>query len=150
MSRRRALLALVLGWWSCVYGQTPAPGRYDHVMIPPAKTSIYLGSVTMIMPDLVRKNGVYESTYEAKVFPYFFANEAGRVSVEISDEQLARLQRGERIDFKGHGIRSDGVERRLEGTATPADAMSGKLKVRVFVSKRIQLIFNTTYRFEDH
>ena len=44
-------------------------------------------------------------------------------------------------------MRDDGAERRLEGTATPTDATSGKLKVRVFVSKRIELIFNTTYRF---
>jgi hypothetical protein len=44
-------------------------------------------------------------------------------------------------------VRSDGVERRVEGKATPVDATSGKIKVRVFVSKRIELIFNTTYRF---
>ena len=43
----------------------------------------------------------------------------------------------------------DGTERPVEGKATPTDARSGKIKVRVFVSKRIELIFNTTYVFPD-
>src|SRR4051812_4298830 len=130
MSRRLALLAFALGW-STVLAQGPAADRYDHVVVPPAKTSIYLGSVTMTLPDFVRKNGNYESSYQAKVFPYFFSNEQGRLTVEISDEQLTRLERGERIEFKGRGVRDDGTERRIEGTATPIDATSGKLKVRV-------------------
>ncbi len=37
--------------------------------------------------------------------------------------------------------------RSITGRAVPEDATQGKLKVRVFVSKNIQLIFNTTYRF---
>lgn len=148
MSRRLVLLACTLGWWSTVVAQAPAAGTYDHVVIPPAKTSVYVGSVTLTMPDFVRQGGVYESSYAAKVFPYFFSNERGRVYVEIPDPLLEQLARGERIEFKGRGVRDDGVERRIEGTATPADAMSGKLKVRVFVSRKIELIFNTTYRFE--
>ena len=43
-------------------------------------------------------------------------------------------------------MNDDGEERHIEGRAVPADANTGKIKVRVFVSKRIQLIFNTTYR----
>ena len=121
--------------------------RYDHVAIAPSKTSIYVGTVTMTTPAFSRRNGVYESSYTAKVFPYFFSNEAGTLSVEMSDDQLRQLERGQPVDFKGRGVRTDGVERRIEGRATPADATSGKLKVRVFVTKRTELIFNTTYRF---
>ena len=141
------MLVLTLGLTGSVIAQPP--GRFDNVVVPAAKTSIYLGSVTLVMPDFARRAGNYESRYEAKVFPYFFSNEQGRVAIEITDDMLARLERGERVDFKGRGIRDDGVERRLEGTATPTDARSGKLKVRVFVSKRIELIFNTTYRFSQ-
>lgn len=122
-------------------------GAPDRVEVAAAKTSIYVGSVTLTMPAFVRKDGVYESTYAAKVLPYFFANESGRLAIEMSDAQLARLIRGETVDFTGRGIRADGVERRVEGRATPADGASGKLKVRVFVSRRTELIFNTTYRF---
>jgi hypothetical protein len=121
--------------------------RYDRVEIAPTKTSIYIGSVSMTMPAFTRKAGVYESTYEAKVFPYFFYNEEGRLFVEVSDDALRRLGRGEPVDFIGHGVSTSGKERRIEGRAVPADATSGKIKVRVFISKRIQLIFNTTYRF---
>lgn len=145
---------------SAGYAQAPSPSapspsptsaislaRYARVAIEPTKTSIYVGSVTMTMPTFTRKGTVYESTYAAKVFPYFFSSEQGKLFIEVPDEALQRLARGEQIEFKGHGTRDDGVERRVEGKATPTDAISGKIKVRVFVSKRIELIFNTTYRF---
>ena len=103
----------------------------------------------MTMPAFVRVNGGFEAAYTAKVFPFFFYNEAGRLRVEISDASLRQLERGEAIDFKGRAVREDGAERRVEGRATPANGTSGKIKVRVFYSKRIELIFNTTYRFPD-
>jgi hypothetical protein len=103
----------------------------------------------MTMPAFVRINGGFEANYAAKVFPFFFYNEAGKLRVEISDESLRQLARGEVVEFKGRAVREDGAERRVEGKATPADATSGKIKVRVFYSKRIELIFNTTYRFHE-
>lgn len=121
--------------------------RYERVDIDPTKTSIFIGTVTMTMPTFARQNGGYESTYTAKVFPYFFSSEQGRLTIELSDEMLRQLARGEPVEFKGRGVRSDGEERPVEGKATPTDATSGKIKVRVFVSKRIELIFNTAYRF---
>ena len=141
-----ALIAVAL----CVRAADPSPPRavFDRVIVAPAKTSIYVGSVSMTMPVLARRDGAYESSYTATVFPLFFYNETGRLTVEISAAQLEQLARGEAIDFKGRAVRDDGAERRVEGRATPADAVSGKLKVRVFYSKRIELIFNTTYRFE--
>ena len=60
---------------------------------------------------------------------------------------LQRLAKGETVQFQGHGLSSDGEERHIEGKAMPVDALTGHIKVRVFVSKHIQLIFNTTYRF---
>jgi hypothetical protein len=128
--------------------ETPL-ASYGRVAIAPTRTSIYLGSVAMTMPTFVRIDGGYEAPYVAKVFPFFFYNEAGRLRVEISDASLHRLEAGEAIEFGGRAFREDGAERRVEGKATPADAKSGKIKVRVFYSKRIELIFNTTYRFVD-
>jgi hypothetical protein len=127
----------------------PAPGGYGRVVVAPAKTSIYLGFVSMTMPPFERVDGGYEAAYVAKVFPFFFYNESGRLRVEIPDEAVGRLARGEAIEFKGLAWRDDGSERRVEGRATPVDAASGRIKVRVFYSKRIELIFNTTYRFPD-
>jgi hypothetical protein len=147
----RATTALRLFLTLCFCGTLSAAeaplSRYEKVDVATAKTSIYVGTVTMAMPTFVRQNGVYETRYTAKVFPYFFYNEAGKLSVEIGNDLLRQLERGEPIEFKGRAVRDDGAERRVEGKATPTDATTGKLKVRVFVSKHTELIFNTTYRF---
>ena len=129
-------------------GAAEAPlGTFDRVTIAPTKTSIYIGTVAMTMPAFERNNGVYHSSYVAKVFPYFFSNEKGALAITLSDESLRKLERGETVQFSGRAVNTDGEERRVEGKATPADALSGKIKVRVFVSKRIELIFNTSYQF---
>ena len=124
-------------------------GPYDRVLVPPAKTSIYIGNVTLTPGVLKRENATYTTSYHCKVFPYFFYNEDGRLTIEISDEQLALLEKGERIAFKGTAKNTDGDDRRIEGHATPnaPGATEGKLKVRIFVTKKIELIFNSTYRF---
>ena len=143
------LLALVFA--SSLATSLPAQdiGRFKRVAIAPTKTSIYIGSVSMTMPLFERHGIAYSSTYSAKVFPYFFESEKGELSIDITDEDLKRLERGEVVEFKGRGKNTDGEERRIEGRAIPTDARTGKIKVRVFVSKKIQLIFNTTYRFPD-
>lgn len=122
--------------------------RYGRVVIAPVKTSIYIGSVTLAAPPFARRDGSYSSSYTARVFPYFFYNERGTLSIDVSDEMLGRIERGEAVEFAGRAMSSDGEPRHIEGKATPFDATSGKIKVRVFVSKKIQLIFNTTYRFQ--
>jgi hypothetical protein len=143
-----ALLVFLTSSFATQAAETPRPD-YERVEVAPTKTSIYVGSVSMTMPTFVRSGETFESTYVAKVFPYFFYNESGRLTVVLTDEDLRQLERGEAINFKGRAVREDGAERRVEGRATPTDARCGKLKVRVFYSKRIELIFNTTYRFPD-
>lgn len=152
MLRFPRLFAVGLGLLAAVVPASAADqpaAAYARVEVAPTKTSIYIGTVSMTMPGFTRTGGTYSSTYVARVFPYFFSNESGRLSVAISDELLQRLGRGEAIEFSGRAVNDSGAERRIEGTATPADAASGKLKVRVFVSRRIELIFNTTYRFPN-
>lgn len=146
---RHRILAAVTAFFLMAHAlsaETPIE-RFDRVDIASTKTSIYIGSITMTMPVFERQNGTYSANYQAKVFPYFFYNEHGRLSITVSNEDLRKLERGEVIQFVGEGISSEGEHRHIEGRAVPADANSGKIKVRVFVSKKIQLIFNTTYRF---
>jgi hypothetical protein len=128
-------------------GDALPPPAFDRVVVAPTKTSIYIGTVSLTMPTFVRVQDRYETTYTARVFPFFMYNEAGRLSVDISDEGLRQLERGEPVEFSGRAVNADGDERRVEGKATPADAAGGKIKVRVFVSRHVELIFNTTYRF---
>lgn len=120
---------------------------FDRVDVAPAQTSIYIGTVSMTMPTFVRENGTYAASYTAKVFPFFFYNESGRLEIDVSDDALRQLARGETITFVGRGVNTDGEHRHIEGRAVPTDAFSGQIKVRVFVTSRIELIFNTTYRF---
>lgn len=133
----------------CASGSFAAEPKdvFNQVEVAPTKTSIYVGTVAMTTSTFTRREHGFEAAYVAKVFPYFFSNESGRLFIEMSAAQLEALAQGAAIEFKGRGVRTDGVERRVEGRATPLDATSGKLKVRVYVSKRVELIFNTTYRF---
>jgi hypothetical protein len=121
--------------------------RYRRVEIAPARTSIYVGFVSMTVPIMVRTGTTYSASYTARVVPYFFYSEKGRLYVDVTDAQLAELAHGNTIEFTGRGVRDDGAERRVTGKASPIDGDSGKIKVRVLVSKHIELIFNTTYRF---
>jgi hypothetical protein len=125
-------------------------GPHDQVVIPPAKTSIYIGSVTLTPTVLQRENGRYRAGYHAKVFPYFFYNEDGQLWIDFSDEQLAQLGKGERVEFNGTAKNKDGEDRRITGhvTANTPGAASGKIKVRIFVTPKIELIFNSSYTFK--
>jgi hypothetical protein len=119
--------------------------RYSVVRIAPVKTSVYVGSVTLTVTPFLHLGSNFTSTYSAKVFPYFFYNEAGKISIPITDETLRKLSQGETITFSGKGVSDQGSERLVEGKATPTGPDGGKIKVRISVSKRIALIFNTTY-----
>lgn len=120
---------------------------FGEATVETAKTSIYVGNVTLAMPPFQRGGATYASTYTARVFPYFFYNESGQIAIDIPDEDLRRLAAGETIHFTGRAENADRQPRRVEGRAVPVDAHSGKIKVRVWVSSKIELIFNTTYRF---
>ena len=144
---RRLLFLLILTVCGRLLAADPRPDL-SKVEVAPTRTSIYIGLVSLTTPDFVRQGDRFESTYTAKVFPYFFANENGQLGIDFNAEQLARLNRGETVEFTGSATNHEGQTRRLEGKATPADALQGKLKVRVQVSPKIELIFNTTYRFK--
>lgn len=120
---------------------------FAEVTVAPTRTSIYVGSVSLSMPVFRREGSRYQSTYAAKAFPYFFYNEHGQLHIELPDADLARLAQGQTVEFTGQAESSRGEIRRIEGRATPANAREGKIKVRVFVTRKIELIFNTTYRF---
>jgi hypothetical protein len=121
--------------------------RFDEVTVEKVRTSIYIGTVTLRTPPLSRENGSYHTTYRATVFPYFFHNEHGTLSIDLSDQQLEHLVAGHTVEFTGRAMNSDGEPREVTGRAQPDNANEGKLKVRVRVSPKIELIFNTTYRF---
>jgi hypothetical protein len=141
-----ACLGLVV---SAGFAAAAVPSGFSKVDEAPTRTSIYTGTVSMTMPTFVRESGLFTASYAANVIPFFFYNEKGTLGVQLTEEQLQQLARAEPIEFTGKAVNEDGDERRVEGRAVPADGRSGKIKVRVFVTKGIELIFNTTYAFHD-
>jgi hypothetical protein len=130
----------------------PAPFAYDTVVVSKTKTSIYVGSVTLTMTPFTRgTGGIYTADYKATVVPFIIFSESGHLRITFTGEQLARLERGERVEFSGDGKNKGGSPRPITGHAIPdaPGAKTGKIKVRVFVTKKTALVFDTTYAFVD-
>jgi hypothetical protein len=136
-----AVLAVAL------HGETPLDARYNKAVVEPVKTSIYIGYVKLTAPLFTRTRTGYVSNYKASVFPFFFMSEHGQLTIKVSDDDLRQLARGETVLFNGRAENSDGEARSIVGRAVPEDATRGQLTVRLFISKRTQLVFNTTYHF---
>ncbi len=119
---------------------------WDHVSVAPMKTSIYVGTVTLVPGVFVRDGAVLATTYEAKVRPWFFWGEKGRIAITLAEAELANLAKGERAQFTGDATNHRNKPRTVTGYAQPLDATSGKMKVRI-LADGIELIFNGTYRF---
>ena len=148
---RRLILCLFLMVGVVVSGlradTTQLAGNWDSVRIAPMKTSIYVGSVTLTTGEFRRDGDKFTATYEAKVWPWFFWGETGRISILLPDADLASLAQGEKAEFTGDAQNHKNKPRKVTGRAQPADATSGKIKVRVSVDGT-ELIFNGTYRFD--
>lgn len=122
-----------------------APDPFAEVVAAPVKTSIYIGSVTLIASPFRREGDRFLATYQAKVFPFFFADESGRLIIVVPPADLARIAARRPIAFAGKAIRADGAVRSVQGTAVPTSSTGGKLTVKIHVTRRITLSFNTTY-----
>jgi hypothetical protein len=130
---------------SAARGADASLAPYAAVDVEPVKTWVYLASVTLSVGRFVRHGDSFTATYAAKVFPYFFYNEQGSLRIDVPDDALRQLAAGHPFDFKGNAVREDGKVRRVDGTVTPIDAGTGRIRVRLFYSRRIVLVFRTTY-----
>lgn len=145
--RPLTLILLALAGTGCLQGADDL-SRFNEIEIKPSSLQLYIATVSMSFSRFVRTNVVLSSTYEADVFPYFFWSEKGRIWIALPDETLEKVLHGEAVDFKGHALNDSGDERRIEGRATPTGPTSGKIKVRVIISKRIVLTYYSTYVLE--
>ncbi len=135
-------------------GAAAAPGAenapiqtgWDHVSLPTMKTSIYVGSVTLTTKVLERQGSMLATTYEARVFPWFFWSETGRITLTLSDANLASLAKGEATEFTGEAFNQKNKSRKVTGRVQPVDISSGKIKLRI-LADGVELVFNSTYQF---
>jgi len=145
----RLLLCLLLAF-AAVPAAFAAPVALPspQVLVPPMKTSIYVGSVTLTTTAFTRRDEGFDATYEAKVRPWFFWNETGRITIKLPVADLARLAAGQTVEFTGDATNEKGKPRTVTGRAQPANATSGKIKVRIAVDG-MELIFNGAYEFAE-
>lgn len=151
MSRSRLCLLVVLGAVAAGLVRaetTPILTGWDRISVAPMKTSIYIGSVTLTLGVFERQGSTLSTTYTAKVFPWFFWGETGRITIGLSDANLASLAKGETAEFAGDGVNQKNKPRKVTGRAQPADATSGKFKVRV-MADGVELIFNSNYQLNS-
>lgn len=126
---------------------TQTIGDYDSVTVAPMKTSIYVGSVVLTTGLFRREGEQFTSIYDAKVWPWFFWGETGRITITLPLAELEKLARGERIEFTGEAFNQKNKPRKITGRADRLEGASGKIKVRIGVDD-IELIFNGNYRFD--
>jgi hypothetical protein len=119
---------------------------YSSVDVAPVSTWAYVANVTLAVGRFVRHGDTFTSTYSARVFPYFFYNEQGSLKIKVPDAVLREFAAGRPFDFAGSAVRSDGKERPVDGRVAPIDASSGRIRVRLFYTRRLVLVFTTTYR----
>ena len=147
MSRLKLCLLLVLGAVAARPAEpVPILTGWDRISVDPMKTSIYVGSVTLTPGVFERKDSTLSTTYEAKVFPWFFWGETGKITITLADADLANLAKGEKAEFTGEAANHKKKPRKVTGFAQPSDATSGKIKVRI-LADGVELVFNGTYKF---
>ena len=123
-------------------------GDWDAVTVAPLKTSIYIGSVSLTTGEFRREGDKFSTTYEAKVWPWFFWGETGSITINLPPADLQKLASGERIEFTGEAFNHKNKPRKVTGRADRIDGASGTIKVRIGVDDT-ELIFNGNYRFNN-
>jgi hypothetical protein len=154
MNRHLAVILLLTG---CVHtfaiAQEPSPtnpSRPDtrKLLIAPSSTWLGGGTARLAVGALNREPGTYTGDYRIKVFPYFFKNETGCLSVQVSNLALHKLTQGVAVRLVGHATTNGtGQTRSITAWARPSANDSGALTFAVATIDG-NLIFNTSYRLE--
>lgn len=132
---------------ACLFATLPAraaEAAFMRATVPAMKTSIYVGSVTLTTGTFERSGDRWSTTYNAKVFPWFPWSEHGEITITVTDAALARLAKGETVEFTGDAQNHKKRPRKVTGRAQPANDHAGKIKVRIHVDD-VELIFNGSY-----
>jgi len=140
---------LLAGVVTSLYADTTQQiGDWDSVTVAPMKTSIYVGSVTLTTGKFRRDGDKFSTTYEAKVWPWFFWSETGRITITLALADIAKLVKGERVEFTGDAVNHRSKPRKITGRADRIDSATGKIKVRIGADGT-ELVFNGAYRFNN-
>jgi hypothetical protein len=116
------------------------------LVIERSSTRVSAARATLTIEPLVRTNQIFAGNYDVKVSPFFFKSETGKLEIHVSDDSLAKAQKGQSVEITGTAL-TDGeqVKRKVNAIAKPIDQDHGDLKVW-FVANERELVFQTTYR----
>jgi len=148
MKRMTVLLALLAPLWAST---AAAPLSTNRVLIiDPSSMPVAAGKATLTIGTLLRADGIYTGGYRINVSPYFYKNEKGRLNIVVSDESLAKLNRGKVATITGSATTGGkgGETRHIDATATPANNDRGTLKLW-FMSGERKMIFEPAYHFAE-
>lgn len=131
-----------------VVGGKAAMKRFARVEVPPLRSSFFLGIVSLVPGVFERTGASYHAAYRASILGFFY-REHGTVEIDIADDSLLSLKPGTRLAFTGRAKANDGGVRRISGFAEANDAASGRIQIRIAVTKSIELSFVGPYRFKE-
>ena len=129
----------------------PVVERWDtsRMKIDPCSTSLAGGKAKLLTTALRRDAAKYVGNYDLKVSPYFFKNEKGTLSIDVSDEALRKLARGTVVDFAGRAVTSGtGKSRAVKVKVTPGGSgvANGNMTISIATTNG-ELVFSTEYAF---
>lgn len=142
-----AILGLVLlGCRALSAADEHAP---EKVAVPPMRTSIYVGSVTLSVTDFERDAGSfdYSADYHARVIPWWFWTESGTITLKPTEGAIERLLAGETIEVDGEAMNHNGKPRTVSARIRPSKDGGGTIKVRIDAGGT-KLVFDGSYTFE--
>lgn len=142
------LLTLFAPLWAGTVAAPPSTNRV--LVIDPSSMPVAAGKATLSIGTLQRADGIYTGGYRINVSPYFYKNEKGKLNIVVSDESMAKINRGKVAAITGTATTSGkgGATRHIDATATPANNDRGKLKLW-FMSGDRKMIFEPAYHFAE-
>ena len=127
---------------------TDAPPTLRRMHIDPSSTSVAVGKARLSVDSLARGGGGFNGSYQLEVSPFPVGNESGKLSVNLSDEELRRLAGGQPVEFTGAADSTGGNHSELRIVATPKGTSGGgALRIHI-ASKKGKLVFNTSYHLD--
>lgn len=121
----------------------------EKVAVPPMRTSIYVGSVTLSVTEFERSSGslYYSAEYHARVIPWWFWTESGTITLKPTEDAIEQLLAGETIEVDGEATNHHGKPRTVSARIRPSDDGAGTIKVRIDAGGT-KLVFDGSYTLQ--